>query len=556
MSSDGSPNAALIETARDWANRDPDPQTRAQVLAAVEDGDLDGLRAWFGPRLRFGTAGLRGPMQPGPAGINVLVGSQTAMGLADHLLAARQGGPVVIGYDGRHKSAEIAREMADVFARASFEVRMVDHPAPTPLVAWWALELGACAGVVVTASHNPPRDNGIKVYGGDGAQIIPPADAEIADLIIRAAAQTADRAAPIGVETRPPGAVIAADPSSIEAAYVEWVDRQVRPRRVSEPQAGRRSLRVAYTAMHGVGYPLASRCLSELVGAEVCAVREQRDPDPDFPTVSFPNPEEPGALDLALALAEVVHADLVIANDPDADRCAVAVPAANGSGWVQLTGDQVGWLLAERELRRGVDDRDLYVTTVVSSQLLAKMAADRGARFEETLTGFKWLCRPAMNHPELVQRLAYEEALGYAVGQARDKDGISAAVAIADFIADLDAEGETVWSVLEGLYGRYGHHRTRQVAIRSADRPSVPFGEGAEPPTEFGGLRVERVDFPAADVVRLFLDGGSRAAFRPSGTEPKFKVYLEAVVPHGGAAESVAERQLDDLEQAARTVLG
>lgn len=544
--------AALVDQARRWMEIDPDPETIAQVQAALDAADAQSLRRWFGPRLAFGTAGLRGPVGPGPASINLLVGRQTAMGFCAYLRAGgphRPAGPsrssVVIGFDGRHKSDAIATVCADVFTLAGFDVHLIDRPAPTPLAAWLLRRVGAAGAMVITASHNPPQDNGIKVYDGDGAQIIPPADGHIAAAIDRAAASASNPSPEVT-----PGEVHTVG-TDVEDEYLDWIRTTVRPAGspITQP------LVIAHTSMHGVGDGLATRALAELCGATVHRVESQRLPDPDFPTVRFPNPEEPGALDLVLDLARSVRADLVIANDPDADRCAAAVPARDDpSSFVALSGDQVGWLLAYRALSPGVSADDLFVTTVVSSQLMAKMVARAGGRHEETLTGFKWLCRPAMADPTARPRLAYEEALGYAIGDALDKDGIGAAVALCDLVAHLKSDGRTVWSVLDQLAQDFGVHVTKQVSIRT-DRPlPVPFQSEADTPASFAGLQVHRVDRPADDVVRLFFVDGHRAAFRPSGTEPKFKVYLEAVASVSttvAAAETEARTILEAMAGAA-----
>lgn len=526
----------LLARADEWIAADPDPATRerlAAVAATVRDGgDPAELADLVGHRLSFGTAGLRGEMGPGSNRVNQLMARQTAAGLA-RTLSARVGDAghrgVLVGHDARHGSERFARDIVDVLEGAGIPAMLVDGPQPTPLIAWGVRHLACAAGVVVTASHNPAKDNGIKIYWGDGAQIIPPIDQWIAaDIDAAAAADVAPTG--FGGEARPA-------PVSLVDDYVQMVVGLVAG---GASAAERRGVRLATTAMHGVGGALLARCLDEAGFTAVDTVHQQAGPDPDFPTVPFPNPEEPGATDLLLALAAEVGADAAFANDPDADRLAVGVPTGDG-GWRMLSGDELGAVVAAGLLERrgGTGEGGLLVTTVVSSQLLARMAAASGAEFAETLTGFKWLCRPAFEHPELEQILAYEESIGYAVGGLCDKDGISAAVVVADLIASWTASGVTVQDVLDDLARAHGAHVQRNFSLRlsgpgwEARLAAIAAGVVAAPPASVAGVAVARLDQPAEDVIRLFLENGDRVVIRPSGTEPKLKVYCEAVEPVG-----------------------
>ncbi len=515
----------LRERARAWIGRDPDPETRAEIEALLASGDEAALAERFAGRLEFGTAGLRGRMGAGPARMNRLVVRQSAAGIARHLArdvagAADRG--VVVGHDARHRSRAFAEDCAEVIASHGIRVRLMGGPAPTPVAVFAIRETGAAAGLVVTASHNPPHDNGLKLYGADGAQIVPPVNGLVAAAIEEVAA---------GGDPMPPGAAPAAvaplEPAAI-AAY--------RAAALSRVPAPAWPVRLATTAMHGVGGAPLADLLAAAGHADVHPVAEQEDPDPDFPTISFPNPEEPGATDLLAARMRASGAALGLALDPDADRAAVLV-AGPGGAPRQLTGDEVGallgdWLLAEVTSGPG----RLVVSSVVSSSLLAKVAADRGAAHAETLTGFKWLSRPAMDHPELTQVLAYEEALGYAIGaDVRDKDGLTAALAAASMAAALAARGHTLLDALDALHLRHGAHVTDNFSLRDeapggAARRAALVGRLADaPPATLGPERVRGAEALAPDVLRLELEGGSRVVVRPSGTEPKLKCYCEAV---------------------------
>jgi phosphomannomutase len=523
---------ALRSRVEAWLADDVDEGAAAETRALLDADDADELADRFSGPLVFGTAGLRGPLRAGPNGMNRTVVRRTAAGVAAWLAARRPGARVVIGYDGRHSSPEFAHDSAAIFATAGFDARVLPRLLPTPVLAFAVQHLGAAAGVMVTASHNPPQDNGYKVYVGDGAQIAPPTDAEIEAAIL---AVGPSREIPLS------DAYAVLDESIVDA-YVAAV--------AGLAGTGPRDIRIVHTAMHGVGTEVLTRVFDAAGFPPPVMVAQQAVPDPDFPTVSFPNPEEPGALDLALALARQEHADLVIANDPDADRCAVAV--IDGGQWRMLRGDEVGVLLADALLAKGI--RGTYATTIVSSTMLKAIAQRHGVGYAETLTGFKWISRAA---PDLVY--GYEEALGYAVAPnlVRDKDGISAAVLVAEFAAALKAAGSSLPQRLDELAAEYGRYSTDQLALRVEDLTII--GETmrqlrAAPPATLLGAAVAVTDrLPEADVVTLTWDGG-RVVVRPSGTEPKLKAYLEVVVADGSRAE--AARRLDQLRQEVGAALG
>jgi phosphomannomutase len=501
-----------------WIADDVDPSSAAELQALLDRGAEAELAERFAAPLTFGTAGLRGPLRAGPNGMNRSVVRRAAAGLAAWLTGqGLAGAPVVVGYDARHGSADFARDSAAVFAAAGFQARLMPRVLPTPVLAFAVQHLRAAAGVMVTASHNPPQDNGYKVYAADGAQIIPPADREI-----EAAIQAIESARQIPLSA---GFTVLGE--EIVTAYVSAVAGLVGP--------GPRRLRIVHTAMHGVGTETVRAVFDAAHFTDVIPVPQQEQPDPDFPTVAFPNPEEPGALDLALALAAQRDADIVIANDPDADRCAVAVPDAQGR-WRMLRGDEVGVLLADALLALGVTGT--YATTIVSSSMLGALAAKHGMGYAETLTGFKWISRAA---PDLVY--GYEEALGYAVAPdlVRDKDGISAALRIAECAAALKAAGSSLLERLDGLAGEYGRYATDQVSIRVDDLSIIAATMRRlrdRPPVELLGAPATAQDLlPDADVVRWRVPN-ARVVVRPSGTEPKLKAYLEVVEPSGSAAHA------------------
>ena len=525
-----------------WTAQDPDPETRQQVadlLAAVDLGDeaaAEELTDAFTGRLEFGTAGLRGALGPGPNRMNRVVVGQAAAGLATYLLDHGQGGGrVIIGCDIRHNSDVFARDTAEIMAGAGFETMITPGPLPTPLVAFGIRHFGCVAGVVVTASHNPPQDNGYKVYLGDGAQIAPPVDAAIAERIEEIAKHD------LADVPRLHSYSVLGD--ELEAAYLARIFTLV-------PSDAPRELSWVYTPLHGVGARVVARAI-ELTGfGAASVVAEQAAPDPKFPTVAFPNPEEPGAIDLALARARKVGADLVIANDPDADRCAVAAPI--GGSWRMLRGDELGALLADDALRRGV--QGTYACSIVSSTLLSAMAAAYGQPFRYTLTGFKWIARV----PGLVY--GYEEAIGYCVDPdaVRDKDGISALVRVLTLAAQLKAAGQTLADRLDEISLTYGVCETDQLSVRVDHLDLIAAAMArlrARPPTVLAGQRIQVVDLatgtdelPATDAV-LITGPNLKVVARPSGTEPKLKCYLEARV-------STAHSQgLEQDRAAARSVL-
>jgi phosphomannomutase len=529
--------AALVERATAWRDDDPDDATRAELdalLRRVAAGDASAeadLADRFSGLLEFGTAGLRGALGAGPHRMNRAVVLRAAAGLTAYLQESVARPRVVIGYDARHNSDVFARDTAAVVVAAGGTAMLLPRPLPTPVLAFAIRHLRADAGVMVTASHNPPQDNGYKVYLGDGSQIVPPADSGIAAAISRCErvadiARAADGWQVLGEE--------------VLEQYVEAAARVVDPR-------GPRDLAVVHTSLHGVGHEVVARAFARAGFASPTAVAAQAEPDPAFPTVSFPNPEEPGAIDAALALAARVGADLVLANDPDADRCAAAVPdpafvdGANPGGWRMLRGDEVGALLGAHILSRGVDPGAVFASSIVSSRLLAAQAAAAGVRHEETLTGFKWIARV----PRL--RYGYEEALGYCVDPAsvQDKDGVTAALLLAEMAAALRAQGRTLLDVLDDLALAHGVHATDALSVRVADLSligTVMRRLRSAPPAQIGGVEVRQVDdlaqgsagLPPTDGLRYHLADDSRVIVRPSGTEPKLKVYLEVVVPVAG----------------------
>jgi phosphomannomutase len=532
----------LVQAAQAWVDDDPDHETRVElgaVIARAKKGDaaaLDDLSDRFAGMLEFGTAGLRGALGAGPNRMNRAVVIRAAAGLTAYLEEQDAEPFVVIGYDARHNSDVFARDTAAVVVGAGGRASVLPHTLPTPVLAYAIRHLGADAGVMVTASHNPPQDNGYKVYLGDGSQIVPPADTGIASHIARVRAIADVRLADDGWETLS------------DEVLEDYLDATAA---IVDPQ-GPRDLAVVHTALHGVGSDTLLSVFERAGFPTPTPVASQQHPDADFPTVSFPNPEEPGAIDAALEVARETGPDLVLANDPDADRCAVAI--ADRGDWRMLRGDEVGALLGAHLLRRGVPDDAVFANSIVSSRLLAAMAAKAGIRHEETLTGFKWIARV----PGL--RYGYEEALGYCVdpGTVRDKDGVSACLLIAEMAAGLKAEGRTLTDVLDDLAVEHGVHATDAFSVRVADLSligSVMTRLRDEPPTEVAGTAVERADdlsvgseaLPPTDGLRYFLADGSRVIVRPSGTEPKLKVYLEVIEPVPGADGLAAARERAEL---------
>lgn len=534
-------SSELRDRAFRWIADDPDTATRTelqQVTARAMGGDqsaIDELADRMNGTLTFGTAGLRGPVRAGSNGMNRAVVLRATHGVAEWLkFTGHAGGTVIVGRDARHGSADFATAAAEVLTAAGFVVRTMPGPLPTPITAFHVRAMGAVAGIQITASHNPPADNGYKVYAADGAQIVPPADGLI---------ETAIRSAPpaISVPTSP-GALLLSDVS----AYVTRV--------ATLPRGVARDLRVVLTPMHGVGGATALEALQAAGFPDVQLVPEQADPDPAFPTVTFPNPEEPGAADLLLALASTVDADLAVALDPDADRCALGVRTP--TGWRMLSGDETGVLLGSHVLSTVAEPNPLVASTIVSSSMLSLVAAAHGARHEETLTGFKWLMRAGEG---LV--FAYEEALGLSVDPSfvRDKDGISAAVVACDLAATLKASNRTLLDLLDDLSTAHGVHLTTQVSLRFEDTSAMaPLVASlrANPPAVLAGTEVTQ-DNPAPDIVRLRGEG-VRVVVRPSGTEPKVKAYLEAVTPVTAdlaAARTDAETRLAKLREEVTALL-
>ena len=557
-----------LALAEAWIAQDPDPETRAELAELIEgarSGDAAAsaeLADRFDARLAFGTAGLRGEIAAGPNRMNRVLVAQAAAGLAGYLVARAAPGAapsVVIGYDGRKNSDVFARDSAEVMSGAGVRAILLPRLLPTPVLAFAVRHLGVSAGVMVTASHNPPNDNGYKVYlGGDdhGSQIVAPADAEIAAHILRVAESTTVPQLPRG---------------DFEVADESVVDEYVRQTSLAA-DAHTTQPRVVYTAMHGVGWETMARVLDAAGFATPSLVEEQIAPDPAFPTVAFPNPEEPGAMDLSFARAREVDAELIIANDPDADRLAIAIPdAASADGYRRLTGNEVGLLLGWQAARRAAavsgdsGPNGALACSIVSSPGLETIARAYDLDFETTLTGFKWISRA----PGLV--FGFEEALGYLVNPrtVRDKDGISAALAFLSLVAELQARGRTVADHLDEFVERFGCHDSAQVSIRVTELARI--GEvmarlRATPPTSVGGIRVERIedlrdgfgDLPPSDVLRIVLAGDARVMVRPSGTEPKLKVYIDAASSEGTVAErrAAASAVVAALETGMRELVG
>ncbi|SCC16976.1 phosphomannomutase [Pseudarthrobacter enclensis] len=554
----------LFNDARAWAAQDPDPATAAvllELVAAAEKGDAAAgheLQDSFRGTLQFGTAGLRAALGPGPNRMNRVVVRRAAGGLADFLTdtvgrAAPGTRPrAVVGYDARHNSDVFAEDTAAIFTAAGIETFLMPSALPTPLLAYAVRALECDGGVMVTASHNPPQDNGYKVYlgrhavapSGNGAQIVAPYDADIAARISAAA----DRA----IELAPDGWTVL--DGSLAAGYQAATAALALPDHFPA-----RDLKIVLTPMHGVGGDTAVGVLNAAGFRDVTLVREQALPDPDFPTVSFPNPEEPGALDLALETADRLDADIVLANDPDADRAAVAAKDPDTGTWRMLRGDEVGALLgahvAARHAATAAGSGDagtagVFANSIVSSRLLARIAAAAGFAHEETLTGFKWISRV----PGLVY--GYEEALGYCVAPdlVRDKDGISAAVLIAELAAAAKADGKTIFDTLDELYLQHGLHASDQLSIRVADlglldammnrlRVSPPESFGASGVEVFTDLAEGSGHLPPTEGLLYVTRDLTRVIIRPSGTEPKLKCYLEVIHQAGSAAELPAARQ-------------
>jgi phosphomannomutase len=532
----------LKSQALAWLNQDPDPVTRAELQELVDKDDLTALKSRFHTRLEFGTAGLRGELGAGPNRMNRVLVAQTAVGLGQYLLKQSPKASIVIGYDGRHNSDVFAKDSAEVLAGMGIEVLLLDEMCPTPLISFATRYLNMSAGIMVTASHNPHRDNGYKVYlGGDfnGSQIISPVDNQIAEEIAKIATTKTFDDLPKSENYKIIG-------PEIRAAYLESA-------LLASGQSDGNPLKIVYTPLHGVGWasiePLFARAGSEAL----ITVDEQLHPDGAFPTVAFPNPEEPGALDLAMKLAADHNADLIIANDPDADRVALALPTANG--WQRLTGDQVGLILADEIASKATGG--VLACSIVSSSVLENVAKHYGLEFKATLTGFKWISKI----PNLI--FGYEEALGYCIDpeHVADKDGISAALLLSNIARREAANGRTLWDLLDELGQRYGFYATGQISIRVSELSIIAKAMQSirtSPPKTLAGLTASFTDMSLGSAELLPTDGlrfdladGRRVIIRPSGTEPKLKCYLEAIADSKEAAKSL----LDSLEQSCRELL-
>lgn len=551
-------NAELLAQAKAWHTQDPDPETRAELAALIASENEPELQSRFGARLAFGTAGLRGELGAGPNRMNRVLVAQAALGLAQYLLehATDEQPSVVIGFDGRKNSDIFAQDSAEIMAGCGIRVLLFETHAPTPLVAFAVKHLGLSAGVMVTASHNPPNDNGYKVYLGGangGSQIVSPADKQIAAHIDQVA-----RDLEFGDMPRETDIEFVAD--EVRAAYAKSVaDAAANLAGGNASATAPAPLRITYTAMHGVGWGTVEPLFSA-AGFTLDVVAEQIEPDATFSTVAFPNPEEPGAMNLAFAKARETGADLIIANDPDADRLAIGLPdATSADGYRRLTGDEVGLILghaaavaAARNGRKGA-----IACSIVSSSALAAVAAKHGLEFKQTLTGFKWIAK--------VRNLifGYEEALGYAIdpGHTPDKDGISAALAVAMLARELAAQGSSLDKHLTALRAEFGYFANGQVSLRFTDLSEIARLMASlrnNPPSEIDGVTAKftdlsegSADLPPTDGLRFDLGDSRRVIVRPSGTEPKLKCYLQAV----GESKSQADELLACLDAAMRTIL-
>ena len=536
----------MMEKVTQWLSADPDPKTREELQYLIDHKEYEELEDRFKCRLEFGTAGLRGKVGCGPNRMNRLVIQQTALGLGEYLVKhvenAKQRG-VVIGYDGRTDSKSFAHDTAAVLSALGIKVYLTHKVAATPIAAFGVKHFNAAAAVVVTASHNPPEYNGFKVYWENGAQIIPPHDSGIAQEIDIAAT----RVIPLmpHSEAERQGLLV-----WLRDDYYQTYRTAINSNPLLSHHTDPSSISIAYTAMHGVGANMAEDLLHDAGFKKVMSVKEQREPDGTFPTVNFPNPEEAGAMDMVIELADSISAELACANDPDADRFAVAVRKPDGS-YQMLTGDQVGTLFGHYLLSKTDAKSQLVGNTIVSSSLLSKVAKTHGAKYYQTLTGFKWLTNIAMQEQSDEHKFlfAYEEALGYTVGKTVwDKDGLSALVAFAQLAAELYSQGKTIWDQLEEIYREHGMYINAQRSI-ALDPDYPPVGEllRADPPKKIAGKKIlvtedlkhsvrtdsngktQTINLPSSDVLIYHLEGGSRVIVRPSGTEPKLKCYYEVV---------------------------
>jgi len=532
---------SLVAEVQAWIADDPDPITASQLQQWLDTNNEAELRISFNGFLQFGTAGLRGPIRPGPSGMNRAVVGRTAAGLVAYM-KERNLTSVVIGRDARYGSEDFTFETAELMSGAGMKVFVLPRPLPTPVLAFATNELGCDVGIMVTASHNPPQDNGYKVYLGGtvdgieyrGSQIVSPTDVSIARKID---AITSLKEQPRGKEWAVLG----------EEIIEKYIDRTASL--ATKPGY----LRIVYTAMHGVGTETLQRVFHKAGFLSPILVEAQAAPNPDFPTVAFPNPEEPGAIDLALETAKSFDADLVIANDPDADRCAAAIkdPA---TGWRMLKGDELGAIFGESIARK--TQAGIFANSIVSSSILKKIAEHYKFEFTETLTGFKWLAK--------IKNLTfgYEEALGYAVDAktVNDKDGISAAITLAQIATDLAADGKTLLDLLDEIWARHGFHATEQISIRLSDLSKVGVilgGLRSNPPQKIAGRAVTSIDdlaaptdgLPPTDGLRIWLDGGVRIIIRPSGTEAKMKCYIEVIEKDSKTAQVVLDQLRPPLKE-------
>lgn len=534
-------NEALVKEVEAWISDDPDPVTAAHLQALLDAGDEAALKPLFNGFLQFGTAGLRGPIGAGPSCMNRAVVGRTAAGIAQYM-KARGMRKVVIGRDARYGSEDYTFESAEILSGAGMDVYILPRPLPTPVLAFATSHLQCDVGIMVTASHNPPQDNGYKVYIGPSAdgieyaasQIINPTDGFIAEEIAKI---TSLKSLPRGKEWTVLG----------EEIISLYIQRTI----ALAPRPG--DIKIVYTAMHGVGTETVQRVFNHAGFASLILVDEQCSPDPDFPTVAFPNPEEPGAIDLALAKARDFGADLVIANDPDADRCAAAINDPK-VGWRMLRGDELGVIFGEWIAR--THPKGTMGNSIVSSSALRKIAAHYNVDFKEVLTGFKWLAK--------IEDLAYgyEEAIGYAVDSetVNDKDGVSAALFLAQIAMDLKRDGLTLSNLLDEIWARHGFHGTEQISIRVADMSSITrllAGLRKNPPREIAGRTVESIDdlaapadgLPPTDGLRIWLSGGVRIIVRPSGTEAKMKCYIEVITKDSEESAQVLDNLREPLKK-------
>jgi phosphomannomutase len=532
---------SLVGEVQAWIADDPDPITSSQLQDWLDTNNETELQASFSGFLQFGTAGLRGPIRPGPSGMNRAVVGRTAAGLVSYM-RERNLTSVVIGRDARYGSEDFTFETAEIMSGAGMRVFVLPRPLPTPVLAFATNELGCDVGIMVTASHNPPQDNGYKVYLGGtvdgieyrGSQIVSPTDVSIAQKI---EAITSLKDQPRAKEWTVLGE--------------EIIEKYINRTASLATQPG--TLKIVYTAMHGVGTETLQRVFHKAGFLSPILVDAQAAPDPDFPTVAFPNPEEPGAIDLALETAKTFDADLVIANDPDADRCAAAVKDPV-TGWRMLKGDELGAILGESIARKSASG--IFANSIVSSSILRKIAEHYNFEFKETLTGFKWLAK--------IKGLTfgYEEALGYAVDAVtvNDKDGISAAITLAQITTDLAADGKTLLDLLDEIWARHGFHATEQISIRLKDLSKVGIilgGLRSNPPQEIAGRLVTSIDdlanptdgLPPTDGLRIWLAGGVRIIIRPSGTEAKMKCYIEVIEKDSKSAQLVLDQLRPPLKE-------